>query len=307
MSKSAKFDLDDVIYLMSALLPSLTGAALAAMQSAGDTRNTHIEELNVYKGSVGQDPRKAGAYGYQTEGDIIRKPYPVDEGLEAAKEFVSNMGGNHTDDAHGQFLADMDNAAAADDEQCNDCLYNPDCSECADDGDDNPTPNGLEHRLMFKNEAGAWHANVILDEGSRDYGVIVDGPHRGKRAHRGNFGLWAVESAVDDRFRNLELDEETDITHKVPPSVGMRTDELWQLMFDKYHKLDVMELLMRKSEFESLFAEMVNIRQTGAIPGPTWMNMWVSNAHKMAQARLEGNATLGQINLRRAIRDNPQA
>ena len=135
----------------------------------------------------------------------------------------------------------------------------------------------------------------------------MDGPHRGKRAHRGNFGLWAVESAVDDRFRNLELDEETDITHKVPPSVGMRTDELWQLMFDKYHKLDVMELLMRKSEFESLFAEMVNIRQTGAIPGPTWMNMWVSNAHKMAQARLEGNATLGQINLRRAIRDNPQA
>lgn len=104
---SKKFDLDDVVYLLSALLPSVTRAALAAMQGASETRNTHIEEPNVYKGSVGQDPRKAGAYGYQTEGDIIRKPYPVDEGLEAAKEFVSNMGGNHTD-AHEQFLADMD-------------------------------------------------------------------------------------------------------------------------------------------------------------------------------------------------------
>ena len=303
---SKKFDLDDVIYLMSALLPSLTGAALAAMQGASETRNTHIEEPNVYKGSVGQDPRKAGAYGYQTEGDIIRKPYPVDEGLEAAKEFVSNMGGNHTDDAHGQFLADMDNAASrAIDEQpiaedCDDCSVNDDCSEC------DALNNRSRH--MFKNEAGSWYANVQLDDGERDYGFIIDGPHRGKRAHRGNHGLWVVESAVDDRFRNLEHDEhETDITHKVTPSVGMRTDELWQLMFDKYHKLDVSELLMRKSEFESLFAEMVNIRQTGAIPGPNWMNMWVSNAHKMAQARLEGNATLGQINLRRAIRDNPQA
>jgi len=302
---SKKFDLDDLVYLMSALLPSVTGAALAVMQGASETRNTHIEEPNVYKG-VGEDPREAYARGYangETEAydNMAEHAARVDEAVYAA-----NSAGNHTDDAHGQFLADMDNAASrASDEQpiaedCDDCSVNDDCSEC------DALNNRSRH--MFKNEAGSWYANVQLDDGERDYGFIVDGPHRGKRAHRGNHGLWVVESAVDDRFRNLEHDEhETDITHKVTPSVGMRTDELWQLMFDKYHKLDVSELLMRKSEFESLFAEMVNIRQTGAIPGPNWMNIWVSNAHKMAQARLEGNATLGQINLRRAIRDNPQA
>lgn len=74
--------------------------------------------------------------------------------------------------------------------------------------------------------------------------------------------------------------------------VGLRTDELWELIFEKYRLLDPMMMCRRRDEINRLFNMMADSRQISkeSIPDSVFKRF------------------LGEESMpRRPIRDNPQA
>ena len=227
------------------------------------------------------DPYRGGSYGSHMPGGNVATQ-------DAIKEFAANSAGNHVD---------------SDDEE-----------------DDHSWDNHEFVRGNFHNEAGPWHANVSLDEGERDFGVIIDGPHKGKRAHRGNHGLWVVEKpvAAPNILPPNPVDHEPDfalpgtytdalaIDYATSAASKMSVDQLWHTIFEKFRKLETQQLLSRRDEVVNLFEQMINARQAGAILGSQFYGDWLRHIDSQVQSRL--GADLGGINIKpRPIKDQPQA
>lgn len=141
---------------------------------------------------------------------------------------------------------------------------------------------GYDYEPLIRRE------DVIDESGQVDPRKVREAAVRKKKEILEEYLEYTNDHPVPQFSVPNKWDDDAYIAGAAFANIGIRTDELWRLIFDKYRLLDAMMILRRRDEIIRLFDSMINYRQVGLISDEVFDRYVASEEQKKSVSPVTG-------------------